>query len=166
MANMNDKDVVYETKRLAGRIRDQNSHQEATAKPSATTFAKLTTQSSMKSKPAPHIPSTGPLDAFFLSFRGYRYDPSVPPAESFRSFRGGLRRWNDWDGTSPETWKKYEEDVYARYQSALTKEFNLWFGTEDSIDCWHALCRAIGIRPLPTTCDECRAVSDHVRRTL
>ncbi|KAH6678617.1 hypothetical protein B0J14DRAFT_583120 [Halenospora varia] len=101
------------------------------------------------------VPPTGPLDSFFLSFSDYQYDPSIPPAESFRSFSQGLRRWNDWDGYSPDTWKEYKEDVYARYQAALTKEFNLWFGTEDDIRAWHSLCRAIAIHPLPATCELC-----------
>ncbi|KAE8447328.1 hypothetical protein EG329_010886 [Mollisiaceae sp. DMI_Dod_QoI] len=108
---------------------------------------------SFQSTPTPTI---GPLDAFFLSFPGYQYDPSIPPADSYRLFRRGLRRWNDWDGNFLKTWKEYEEDVYTRYQAALTKEFNLWFGTEDDIRSWHSLCRAIAIHPLPTTQRECR----------
>jgi len=112
------------------------------------------------------VPSIGPLDTFFLSFPGYHYDPSIPPAESFRSFRNGLKRWNDWNGSFPDTWKKYEEDVYTRYQAALTKEFNLWFGTEDDIKSWHSLCRAIAIHPLPTTHEECREVSSYIHNNL
>lgn len=106
------------------------------------------------------VPPAGPLDSFFLSFPGYHYDPSIPLAESFRSFRQGLRRWNDWNGYSPDTWKEYEDDVYTRYQAALTKEFNLWFGMEDDIRSWHSLCRAIAIYPLPATHNLCREVSD------
>jgi hypothetical protein len=167
MANMGDKDVVYETKKLAGRIRNQNSYEEATAESSAMNPSpKSTAQANMKSKPETPVPSVGPLDAFFLSFRGYQYDPFIPPAESFRSLRRGLRWWNDWDGNFPDTWKEYEKDVATRYQATLTKEFNLWFGTEDDIDSWHSLCRAIGIRPLPTTCDECREVSNQIHTTL
>jgi hypothetical protein len=112
------------------------------------------------------VPSIGPLDAFFRSFSGYHYDPSIPPAESFLSFKRGLKRWNDWDGSLPDTWKKYEEHVYTRYQAALTKEFNLWFGTEDDIKSWHSLCRAIAIHPLPTTRKKCREVSNHVHNNL
>ncbi|KAH8665931.1 hypothetical protein BGZ60DRAFT_410213 [Tricladium varicosporioides] len=102
------------------------------------------------------VPPASPLDSFFLSFSGYKYDPSVSPAESFRSFKRGLKRWNDWDGYSPSTWEDYEEDIDTRYQAALTKEFNLWFGTEDDIGSWHSLCRAVAIHPLPATCKLCR----------
>lgn len=49
------------------------------------------------------VPSTGPLDAFFLSFSSYQYNPSIPPAKSFQSFKRGLQKWNDWDGRSPNT---------------------------------------------------------------
>ena len=112
-----------------------------------------------ESKPETPTPSIGPLDAFFLSFPGYQYDPSIPPAESFHFLRRGLKGWNDWDRSFPATWKEYEKVVYTRYQAALTKEFNLWFGTEDDIRSWHSLCRAIEISPLPTTHKECQEVS-------
>ena len=107
-------------------------------------------------------PSTGPLDAFFLSFSGFQYDPSMPVVASFYSLRRGLENWSDWDGRSPGTWREYEEDVDIRYQAALTKEFNLWFGgTVDDIRSWHSLCRAVAIHPLPNSIKRCRSVSTH-----
>lgn len=167
MANMDDKDVAYETKRLVGRIKNQKSYDEATAESSTmNSLLEPTAQANMKSNLESPVTSISPLDVFFSCFRGYQYDPSIPPAESFRSLRRGLRRWNDWDGNVPDTWKEYEKDVITRYQAALTKEFNLWFGTEDDIDSWHSLCRAIGIGPLPTTCHECREVSNNIHTSL
>jgi hypothetical protein len=106
------------------------------------------------------VPPPGPLDSFFLSFSDYQYDPSIPLSESYHSFRQGLRQWSDWDGYSPSTWKEYKKEVNERYQAALTREFNLWFGTEDNIMSWHSLCRAIGIYPPPATPKLCRAVSN------
>jgi len=188
-ANTDYQDVVYGTKVLAAYLVNHSSYREAIPEVSATNpFLESVAQSNRKSKPetcAPTCPdcrtvligdnetthsclypqstpapSTGPLDSFFRSFSGYQYDPSIPPAESFRSFRRGLKRWSDWDGYSPDTWKEYKEDVYTRYQAALTKEFNLWFGTEDDIMPWHSLCRAIAIHPLPPTCELCREVGN------
>ncbi|KAF1963906.1 hypothetical protein BU23DRAFT_440867, partial [Bimuria novae-zelandiae CBS 107.79] len=40
-------------------------------------------------------------------------------------------------------------------QKALTEEFDLWFGSEDDLEAWHALCCAVGISPLPTSCESC-----------
>lgn len=153
--------MVNGSKSLVAYLINQTSYKEATAEFSAISPSlKSTAQSDIKSKP--DIPSIGPLDAFFFSFSGYKYDPSIPPAESFDSFKRGLKRWNDWDGIFPNNWENYEKDVYTRYQAALTKEFNLWFGTEDDIRSWHSLCRAIAISPLPPTCEECREVRNHI----
>ncbi|KAF4631765.1 hypothetical protein G7Y89_g6362 [Cudoniella acicularis] len=183
--NLDYQDVVCGAKALAAYLVNHSSYKEAIPEFSAMNpLLESMAQPNRKSKPetcaptcpdcrtdlvgdnetihsCPYpqftpVPSTGPLDSFFLSFSGYQYDPSIPPAESFRSFRRGLRRWSDWDGYSPDTWKEYEEDIYTRYQAALTQEFNLWFGTEDDIRAWHSLCRAIAIQPLPATCELCR----------
>lgn len=188
-ADTGDQDVVSGTRALAAYLVNHSSYKEATPEFSATSpFLESAAQSNRSFNPetcAPTCPdcrtvligdnetthsylypqstpapSTGPLDSFFRSFSGYQYDPSIPPAESFRSFRRGLRRWNDWNGYSPNTWKEYEDDVYTRYQAALTKEFNLWFGIEDDIMPWHSLCRAIAIHTLPATCKLCREVGN------
>lgn len=110
--------------------------------------------------------STGPLNQFFLSFPGFQYDPSLPPADSFHALREGLSRWNDFDESILSTWDEYKKDVWARYQTALTKEFNLWFGTEDEIESWYALCRAIGITPIPETRKKCREVREKYRHHI
>ncbi|KAL8715628.1 MAG: hypothetical protein Q9225_006370 [Loekoesia sp. 1 TL-2023] len=108
----------------------------------------------------PSIPSVAdnPLDQFFDSFSKFPYDACIPPATSYKNLRDNLWRWHDWDGHEPGTWKEYQQEVQARYELALTHEFNLWFGTEDDLKSWHALCRALGIIPLPLTCEECRSV--------
>ena len=100
-----------------------------------------------------------PLDQFFHSFSKFPYDACIPPATSYENLWINLSRWHDWDGHQPGTWEKYQQEVRARYEAALTREFNLWFGTEDDLKSWHALCKALGIIPLPLTCEACRSVS-------
>lgn len=90
-----------------------------------------------------------PLDAFFLSFPTFTYDPSLPPAVSYASLQK-QEGWRRGDTVSNDAWD--------RYQDALESELNMWFGTEDNLTAWHALCRAIGIEPLPKTCRKCEKV--------
>lgn len=79
----------------------------------------------------------------FLSIPIFRIRP---PAQSFHR----LRRHQRWTRSSPES-----EEGWNHYQKALKEEFQLWYGAEDA---WHALCRAIQIKPLPKTCQECEKV--------
>jgi hypothetical protein len=54
-------------------------------------------------------------------------------------------------------WRRQDEDsddAWDDYQSALKEELTLWFGAEDDIVAWHALCRAIRIKPLPITSED------------
>jgi hypothetical protein len=105
-------------------------------------------------------PKVGPLDRFFRSFPSFPYDAQKSPDASFGKLLSGLGTWHTWDGENPITWELYRKEVKEGYQMALTHEFNLWFGTEDDIESWHALCRAVRIRPLPLTCEDCRSVSN------
>ncbi|KAF1846454.1 uncharacterized protein K460DRAFT_406657 [Cucurbitaria berberidis CBS 394.84] len=96
-----------------------------------------------------------PLDKFFRSFHGFEYDPSLPPSTSFSYLR------------NHEGWRRGQaasEDAWNRYQEALEGELRMWYGEESDLTSWHALCRAIGIEPLPQTCEQCeKAVrSTHV----
>jgi hypothetical protein len=50
------------------------------------------------------------------------------------------------------------KDAWGRYQDALESELRMWYGAEDDLAAWHALCRAIGIDPLPRTCKQCQEV--------
>jgi len=90
-----------------------------------------------------------PLDQFFLSYPSFEYDRSLPPAESFNR----LRRHHRWRRGSSES-----DEAWNQYQKALKEEFKLWYGAEDDLGAWHALCRAIGIKLLPATCKECEKV--------
>ncbi|EFZ04512.2 double-stranded RNA-binding type zinc finger domain protein [Metarhizium robertsii] len=94
-----------------------------------------------------------PLDIFFRSFPDFDYNPSLPPATTYAYLRQheGWRR-GDVDST----------DAWDRYQDALESELRMWYGSEDDLTAWHALCRAIGINPLPKACKHCE---EAVRRT-
>jgi hypothetical protein len=93
-----------------------------------------------------------PLDAFFGSFPTFDYDPSQPPATSYARLQAH-KRWRRGDAASDDAWD--------RYQHALEGELHLWFGNEDDLAAWHALCHAIGVEPPPQTCDLCEQVRDH-----
>ncbi|OJJ79521.1 C2H2-type zinc finger protein [Aspergillus glaucus CBS 516.65] len=97
----------------------------------------------------PHfqLPKT-PLNIFFQSFDGFKFDPNLPPSESYPS----LQRFYGW-----RKGNKDSAQAWDQYQEALTQEFKLWFGAEDDIAAWHSLCRAVGIEPLPRSCLECEA---------
>ena len=87
-----------------------------------------------------------PLDVFFRSFPTFDYDPSLPPATSYAN----LRRHEGWRRGSAAS-----DDAWNRYQDALQSELHMWYGAENDLTAWHALCRAIGVEPLPKTCEQC-----------
>lgn len=94
-----------------------------------------------------------PLDVFFHSFPMFAYDPSLPPATSYAH----LRRHEGWHRGSAAS-----DEAWNRYQDALQSELHMWYGAENDLTAWHALCRAIGVERLPTTCEQCE---EAVRRT-
>ncbi|KAF2188514.1 hypothetical protein K469DRAFT_565357 [Zopfia rhizophila CBS 207.26] len=94
-----------------------------------------------------------PLDVFFRSFPTFDYDPSLPPATSYAN----LREHEGWRRGSAAS-----DDAWNRYQDALESELHMWYGAENDLTAWHALCRAIGVEPLPKTCEQCE---EAVRRT-
>ena len=106
--------------------------------------------SSSESKPSA---VDGPLDRFFHFYPSFHYDPSAPPATSFRLLQNHLQQRHRWARKSPEN-----DKLWCNYQAALTKEFNLWFSVEDDLEAWQSLCRAVRISPLPTTIVLCRSV--------
>jgi len=90
-----------------------------------------------------------PLDIFFRSFPTFDYDPSLPPAISFTN----LRRHEGWSRGSA-----IADDAWDSYQYALENELHMWYGAENDLTTWHTLCRAIGVEPLPKTCEQCEGV--------
>lgn len=92
-----------------------------------------------------------PLDAFFLSFPTFDYDPSLPPATSYNN----LQRQQGWHHRSAES-----NEAWKEYQDALESELHLWYGEESDLTAWHSLCRAIGVEPLPNSCEQCEKVGN------
>lgn len=90
-----------------------------------------------------------PIDLFFASYPSFRYDRTLPPSESLKR----LQRQQGWERGSDEG-----KEAWNQYQNALKEEFQLWYHSEDDLAAWHALCRAIRIRPLPATCQACKKV--------
>lgn len=90
-----------------------------------------------------------PLDVFFRSYPTFNHIPSLPPATSFAN----LRRHEGWHRDSPES-----DEAWNNYQDALKSELRMWYGAEDDLTAWHALCRAIGVVPLPQTPAQCEKV--------
>ncbi|QBZ65656.1 hypothetical protein PoMZ_12619 [Pyricularia oryzae] len=93
------------------------------------------------------LASKTPLDEFFLSFEDFAYNPSDPPAKSFARLEKH-RGWAADGSASRKAWKKY--------QTALASELDMWYGPTDDLTAWHTLCRAIGIKPLPESCTQCK----------
>jgi hypothetical protein len=94
--------------------------------------------------------SHSPIDEFFESFPSFKYDPSLTPSTSYMD----LQKHQKWLPKSPES-----EENWEAYQRALRRELSRWFGADDDLEAWHSLCRAIGIKPLPPTCEACKEVS-------
>jgi hypothetical protein len=103
----------------------------------------------LRDSSAHHQAPETPLDAFFRSFPTFEYDPSQPPATSYACLQAH-KSWRRGEAASADAW--------GRYQDALQDELRLWYGEEDDLAAWHALCHAIGIEPPPQTCDQCEQV--------
>lgn len=120
----------------------------------------ITTQQHPKVSGTPSAENTAaalgvsPINAFFESFPSFEFDPTITPSESYRLLEKHRKRHSR-SAQSDEIWDEYQE--------ALTEEFDLWFGSEDDLEAWHALCCAVGISPLPTSCESCEEVSIHTR---
>lgn len=97
-----------------------------------------------------------PLDLFFRSFPEFDYDASLPPATSFANLRRQEQRRH---GSSAS------DDAWARYQDALQGELHMWYGAEDDLAAWHALCRAVGIKPVPTS-THCERVCNNLKKKI
>ena len=70
-----------------------------------------------------------------------------------------LREYQGWRRGSAVS-----NDAWNRYQDALQSELHMWYGAENDLTAWHALCRAIGVKPLPKTCEQCEQVGDHATK--
>lgn len=114
----------------------------------------ITLAQSPQSSPEPEnsisVRHATPIDRFFESFPSFRYNSSLMPSTSYNR----LLKHHGWQEKSLEC-----KEAWELYQDALREEFHLWFGLDDDLDAWHALCRAVGLDPPPGTCEECQEVS-------
>ena len=86
-----------------------------------------------------------PWDVFFRSFPTFDYHSSLSPATSYANLREH-EGWRRDDAASNDAWNKY--------QDTLESELRMWYGAENDLAAWHALCRAIGVEPLPQMCEQ------------
>ncbi|KAJ5898106.1 transcriptional regulator family: C2H2 zinc finger [Penicillium tannophilum] len=90
-----------------------------------------------------HRSKPTPIDKFFAKYPLFKYDHNLSPSVSYAKFV----KFYGWDKNGPKARKARRE-----YQDALEDEVRLWFGSTSDLASWHALCRAVGIEPLPESC--------------
>jgi hypothetical protein len=137
---------------LKQHIRDSSGHADAhRCEPCDLDFnSDQALQAHMRDAPAHQPAPETPLDAFFMSFSSFHYEPSMSPAKSWKR----LSAYQGWEKGSSARNKAWDA-----YQNALEEECKMWYGPEDDIASWHTLCRAVGIDPPPMTGEECQEVS-------
>lgn len=100
-------------------------------------------------RPLIHRSRSTPIDKFFAQYPSFRYDPNLSPSVSYAK----LVSFYYWDRKDPEA-----RAARRKYQDALEDEVRLWFGSKSDLASWHALCRAVGIEPLPQSRHAAREV--------
>lgn len=140
---------------LEQHLRDSPAHTESfdCSRCKRSFSSKEALEQHTRDSPAHQQAPETPLDAFFRSFQTFEYDAALPPATSYARLQAH-QGWRRRDAASADAWD--------RYQHALEEELRLWFGDEDDLAAWHALCHAIGIEPPPQTCDRCEQVRGHL----
>lgn len=94
---------------------------------------------------------SSPIDLFFANYVDFDYNPRNPPSDEMARLQVHYS-WRRNDPAANEAWNEYRQ--------ALVLEFEAWYGTDnDNLSVWHSLCRALQVQPLPTTCADCRQVS-------
>ena len=101
------------------------------------------------------MPKMTPIDKFFTQLSQnttLEYQPDMPVKSEFSRICGEL----GWGQESQE-----REDAYENLREALVLEFNHNYGVNvDEFDSWKNICKDIGIKPIPSSLEECREVSD------
>jgi hypothetical protein len=98
------------------------------------------------------------MASFFAQYPEFDYDQNEPIAKEFY-------RMCDYFG-----WEKGDDErdeAHAEFKTAMVLKFNELYGTDtEDIECWHRLCVAVDIDPLPATIKDCKAVSTARYRSL
>ncbi|KAL7808643.1 hypothetical protein V8C26DRAFT_412763 [Trichoderma gracile] len=95
-----------------------------------------------------------PLDTFFLSFshQGFVHNPAKSPVNSWKA----LCKFQSWHNKPNDHPPK--QKAWKRYQNALVKEVELYFGDVDDITAWKTVCRAVGCEEPPDQISKCKAI--------
>ncbi|ETR99571.1 hypothetical protein M419DRAFT_102247 [Trichoderma reesei RUT C-30] len=95
-----------------------------------------------------------PLDTFFLSFshQGFVHNPAKSPVNSWKD----LCKFQSW--TNKPNDHPPKQKAWKRYQAALIKEVELYFGDVDDITAWKTVCRAVGCENPPDQISKCKAI--------
>ncbi|PTB63447.1 hypothetical protein BBK36DRAFT_38175, partial [Trichoderma citrinoviride] len=95
-----------------------------------------------------------PLDTFFFSFapQGFVHNPAKSPVNSWKALCA-FKSWNKQPKDHPPMKK-----AWKRYQQALVKEVQLYFGDIDDIAAWKTVCRAVGCEDPPDEISKCKAI--------
>ncbi|KAI1905671.1 hypothetical protein LOZ12_001707 [Ophidiomyces ophidiicola] len=89
-----------------------------------------------------------PIAKFFAQYPAFRYRPEKPiVAEFYR-----MCDYFEWDKQSYE-----KREASRKFKNAMVVKFNNTYGTDvHDINCWHKLCLAVDIDPIPYTIKECK----------
>ncbi|KAL7808642.1 hypothetical protein V8C26DRAFT_412762 [Trichoderma gracile] len=131
---------------------------ESTKQPPTNTTPKSTKKPTKPKQPKQPKPSKPirpqtPLDTFFSSFKSFKYKPSRSPSASWKQ----LAASQGWPPRKPKA-NAPGRDAWDRYQKALAKEVELWFGNENDPKAWKTLCRAVGRADAPEDIKQCKTI--------
>ncbi|EFW99254.1 hypothetical protein CMQ_5675 [Grosmannia clavigera kw1407] len=88
------------------------------------------------------VASPTPLDRYFSSYAPFPYNSGLSPDESYRA----LSKYFGWKGKRAD-----RDEAWEGYSRAMYEETRMLFGSENDINAWHHLCRAIGVKDPPAT---------------
>lgn len=100
----------------------------------------------------PEIDTTTPstvdhLEAFFANYPKFEYRPINTATDEYRRLCRLMSGDHGFD----------RDKAWMDLRDAIVLEFNKIYGTdENDLGSWQALCRVLGIAPVPTTLQECR----------
>ncbi|KAJ7189987.1 hypothetical protein GGX14DRAFT_483934, partial [Mycena pura] len=110
-----------------------------------------------KPKPDPDADCAPHLSQFFSSYPEFTYDPVGPISQQYQA----LRRTYNWNQGGKKALAAARA-AYEGYNRAMGLTFSQEYGDDvDSLENWQKLCRAVGLKPIPTTLEACRkAIED------